>query len=88
MLRSDDYAVVQGFVAAGTGVALVPRLALGAPRKDLVVRPLEGPPLAREISVAVLRPTASGSGRRPDQPGLAHHGAVGPVGLVRVIRHR
>ncbi|WP_328924465.1 LysR substrate-binding domain-containing protein [Streptomyces sp. NBC_00190] len=61
MLRSDDYAVVQGFVAAGTGVALVPRLALGAPRKDLVVRPLEGPPLAREISVAVLRPTASRS---------------------------
>ncbi|MFG2983850.1 LysR family transcriptional regulator [Streptomyces sp. NPDC048258] len=61
VLRSDDYAVVQGFVAAGTGVALVPRLALGAPREDLVVRPLEGPPLAREISVAVLRPTASRS---------------------------
>ncbi|MGW0748434.1 LysR family transcriptional regulator [Streptomyces sp. NPDC002587] len=61
VLRSDDYAVVQGFVAAGTGVALVPRLALGAPREDLAVRPLEGPPLAREISVAVLRTTASRS---------------------------
>ncbi|MFC9340750.1 LysR substrate-binding domain-containing protein [Streptomyces sp. NPDC057021] len=47
--------VVQGLVAAGTGVALIPRLALGAPRPDLVVRPLAGPVLAREISVAVLR---------------------------------
>ncbi|MEU8489209.1 LysR family transcriptional regulator [Streptomyces sp. NPDC048641] len=61
VMRTDDYAVVQGFVAAGTGVALVPRLALGAPRDDLVVRPLEGPSLAREISVAVLRSTAAPS---------------------------
>ncbi|MFF5938811.1 LysR substrate-binding domain-containing protein [Streptomyces sp. NPDC012508] len=57
-MRTDDYAVVQGLVAAGTGVALIPRLALGAPRPDLVVRRLAGPALAREISVAVLR-TAS-----------------------------
>ncbi|MCX4694765.1 LysR family transcriptional regulator [Streptomyces sp. NBC_01408] len=60
-MRTDDYAVVQGLVAAGTGVALIPRLALGAPRSDLVVRPLAGPDLAREISVAVLRSTAAGS---------------------------
>ncbi|MFD9242232.1 LysR substrate-binding domain-containing protein [Streptomyces sp. NPDC059556] len=46
---------VQGLVAAGTGVALIPRLALGAPRPDLAVRPLAGPVLAREIGVAVLR---------------------------------
>ncbi|MFD8192641.1 LysR family transcriptional regulator [Streptomyces wuyuanensis] len=60
-LRTDDYAVVQGFVAAGTGVALVPRLALGTPRPDVAVRELTGPPLAREISVAVLRTTAARS---------------------------
>ncbi|MFE5629035.1 LysR family transcriptional regulator [Streptomyces sp. NPDC056543] len=54
-MRTDDYAVVQGLVAAGTGVALIPRLALGSPRPDLVVRPLAGPALAREISVAVPR---------------------------------
>ncbi|MER5933603.1 LysR family transcriptional regulator [Streptomyces sp. NPDC002054] len=63
IMRTDDYAVVQGFVAAGTGIALVPRLALGAAREDIVVRPLdlEGPDLAREISVAVLRSTAASS---------------------------
>ncbi|MET9856555.1 LysR substrate-binding domain-containing protein [Streptomyces sp. NPDC006450] len=61
VMRTDDYGVVQGFVAAGTGVSLVPRLALGAPRADLAVRPLEGPPLAREISVAVLRSTTARS---------------------------
>ncbi|MFD3948344.1 LysR substrate-binding domain-containing protein [Streptomyces sp. NPDC058579] len=61
VMRTDDYGVVQGFVAAGTGVSLVPRLALGAPRPDVVVRPLEGTPLAREISVAALRSTAAPS---------------------------
>lgn len=61
VMRTDDYGVVQGFVAAGTGVSLVPRLALGAPRADLVVRQLEGQPLAREISVAVLRSTTARS---------------------------
>ncbi|MCM1966273.1 LysR family transcriptional regulator [Streptomyces sp. G1] len=60
-MRTDDYAVVQGLVAAGTGVALIPRLALGATRPDLVVRPLAGPALAREISVVVLRSTAARS---------------------------
>lgn len=60
-MRTDDYAVVQGLVAAGTGVALIPRLALGSPRADLVVRPPAGPELAREISVAVLRSTSAGS---------------------------
>ncbi|MET9606666.1 LysR family transcriptional regulator [Streptomyces sp. NPDC006512] len=62
-MRTDDYAVVQGLVAAGTGVALVPRLALGAPHPDLAVRPVAGPELAREISVAVLRSTAARSAR-------------------------
>ncbi|MFD6109134.1 LysR family transcriptional regulator [Streptomyces yangpuensis] len=58
-MRTDDYAVVQGLVAAGTGVALVPRLALVHPRPDLAVRPLASPDLAREISVALLRSTSA-----------------------------
>lgn len=61
VMRTDDYAVVQGLVAAGTGVALVPRLALGPHRPDLAVRPLASPALAREISVAVLRSTSAGA---------------------------
>ncbi len=62
-LRTDDYGVIQGFVAAGTGVALLPRLALGTPRYDIAVRPLEGPPLARRIAVAMLRSTTARSAR-------------------------
>ncbi|MFM9370608.1 LysR family transcriptional regulator [Streptomyces sp. Da 82-17] len=58
-LRTDDYAMVLGFVAAGAGVAVVPRLALGAGRSDIEVRPLEGDVLVREISAAVLRTTAA-----------------------------
>ncbi|WP_199551305.1 LysR family transcriptional regulator [Streptomyces sp. N35] len=61
VMRTDDYAVVQGFVAAGVGAALIPRLALGAPRPDVAVRPLEGPSLVREISVVVLRTTTARS---------------------------
>ncbi|MEU6172594.1 LysR substrate-binding domain-containing protein [Streptantibioticus parmotrematis] len=60
-LRTDDYGVIQGFVAAGVGVALLPRLALGSPRDDIAVRPLDGPPLARRIAVAMLRSTTSRS---------------------------
>ncbi|MEU4995943.1 LysR family transcriptional regulator [Streptomyces sp. NPDC021622] len=58
-LRTDDYAVVQGFVAAGAGVAVIPRLALGTPHPDVVLRQLEGEPLAREISVVTLRTSAA-----------------------------
>lgn len=62
-LRTDDYGVIQGFVAAGAGVALLPRLALGTPRDDIAVRTLDGPPLARRIAVAMLRSTTAASAR-------------------------
>ncbi|MEY9963716.1 DNA-binding transcriptional LysR family regulator [Streptacidiphilus sp. MAP12-16] len=61
VMRTDDYGVLQGFVAAGIGVALVPRLGLGNPREDLVIRPVDGPALARQIGVAMLRTTTAGS---------------------------
>ena len=39
--ESDDYHVMQGFIAAGLGVTLLPDLALPTLRSDLVVRPTE-----------------------------------------------
>jgi DNA-binding transcriptional LysR family regulator len=61
VMRTDDYAVLQGFVAAGIGVALIPRLASGNPRKDIAIRPVDGPRLARQIGVAMLRTTTADS---------------------------
>jgi DNA-binding transcriptional LysR family regulator len=39
--ESDDYHVLQGFVAAGLGVTLLPELALSTLRSDLVALPIE-----------------------------------------------
>ncbi|MEV6208190.1 LysR substrate-binding domain-containing protein [Kitasatospora sp. NPDC051914] len=63
VLRTDDYGVLQGFVAAGIGVALLPRLGLGPHRDDLAVRPVDGPQLARRIGVAALRTSDSANAR-------------------------
>ena len=38
--NSDDYAAMQGFVAAGIGVSLIPELALTSIREDVVIRSL------------------------------------------------
>lgn len=51
VLRTDDYDVMFGFVAAGVGVALVPQMALVA-RDGVVVRPLAGAQLRRSIRFA------------------------------------
>ncbi len=48
VLRTDDYDVMFGFVAAGVGVALVPQMAL-VKRSGVVVRPLAGQTLRRSI---------------------------------------
>ena len=52
-LRSDDYQAIQGMVASGMGVALIPALAGGASRHDLVVRPVAGRPPVRRIVAGV-----------------------------------
>ena len=52
-LRSDDYQAIQGMVASGMGVALIPALAGGSARHDLVVRPVAGRPPVRRIVCAV-----------------------------------
>ncbi len=38
--ESDDYQTVQGLVAAGVGVALIPKLALAGARDDIAIRAL------------------------------------------------
>ena len=51
--ESDDYQTVQGLVAAGVGVALIPRLALSALRPDVLTRTLDpAPPVRRVIAAA------------------------------------
>jgi DNA-binding transcriptional LysR family regulator len=56
---SDDYFAIQGLVASGMGVALVPGLALASTREDVAVRPLRGRPPYRRIG-AVSAPDPVG----------------------------
>ncbi|MCX5364120.1 LysR family transcriptional regulator [Streptomyces sp. NBC_00124] len=64
VVESEDYVTAQGFVAAGLGVSLIPRLGLGVGvRPGVVVRELRSPQPARSIYAAV-RETA------PPQPAL------------------
>jgi DNA-binding transcriptional LysR family regulator len=48
--QSDDYNAIQGFIATGMGVSLVPDLALTNVRQDVVVRSLGAKPPLRRIS--------------------------------------
>jgi DNA-binding transcriptional LysR family regulator len=50
--ETDDYETVQGLVAAGVGVALIPRLALSRRQPGLVVRKLEPDSPRRSIFAA------------------------------------
>jgi DNA-binding transcriptional LysR family regulator len=52
--ESDDYDTVQGLVAAGVGVALIPRLALTRVHPDIVVRDLAPRSPARKVTVATM----------------------------------
>jgi len=64
--ESDDYHTVQGLVAAGVGVALIPQLALSAVRDDIVTRSLSpAPPLRRVIAA-----TPAGARLVPGAPAM------------------
>jgi DNA-binding transcriptional LysR family regulator len=52
--RSDDYNVVQGLVAAGVGISLLPGLSLTNVRDDIVIRSLGASPPTRRIAAATL----------------------------------
>jgi DNA-binding transcriptional LysR family regulator len=59
--QSDDYNAIQGFVAAGVGVALIPDLALVNIRDDILIRSPAGPAPVRRIYAA----TTGGCARSP-----------------------
>jgi DNA-binding transcriptional LysR family regulator len=50
--ESDDYQTVQGLVAAGVGVALIPKLALAGAREDIAIRALSPRSPVREVIAA------------------------------------
>jgi DNA-binding transcriptional LysR family regulator len=50
---SDDYAVIQSYVAADLGLALVPESVVSVERHDLATATLRGDRFVREIGVAV-----------------------------------
>jgi DNA-binding transcriptional LysR family regulator len=56
--ESDDYQTVQGLVAAGVGVALIPQLALSTIREDIRVRSLHPASPVRKVFAATPRAAA------------------------------
>jgi DNA-binding transcriptional LysR family regulator len=58
---SDDYFAIQGLVASGMGVALVPGLALASLREDVAVRPVRGRPPYRRIGAVTTGDSAGGA---------------------------
>ncbi|MDQ3761699.1 MAG: LysR family transcriptional regulator [Actinomycetota bacterium] len=52
-LRTDDRTVIEGLVAAGVGVALIPQPTLPTTRPDIVIRPLDSKTLFRKVRVAM-----------------------------------
>jgi DNA-binding transcriptional LysR family regulator len=52
--ETDDYAAVQGFVAAGVGVSLIAELGLTTVRDDIVIRSLGRETPVRKVYAAVL----------------------------------
>ncbi len=95
--ESDDYETVQGLVAAGVGVALIPRLALRRVRFGIVVRELAPRSPARKVVAATLggpgvapaaktmiRVLADVAGRYAEAPDEAPEpGRVRPTALAR-----
>jgi DNA-binding transcriptional LysR family regulator len=70
VFRTDDHLVVQGLVAAGLGVALLPRIAVPTVRPDIVIKTVAGRGLRRAVRLAFAPapdagPTRQGHVRRP-----------------------
>ncbi|GKQ33655.1 LysR family transcriptional regulator [Streptomyces sp. A012304] len=53
VVESEDYVTAQGFVAAGLGIGLIPRLGLGSRHPGVVVREVRDPVPVRAIHAAV-----------------------------------
>jgi DNA-binding transcriptional LysR family regulator len=50
---SDDYSVIQGYVAAGLGVALIPESALAGRRQDVAVAEIADEVFTRDLGVVI-----------------------------------
>lgn len=59
VVESEDYTTAQGFVAAGLGVSLIPRMGLGSRNPAVVVRRVRNPEPVREIYAAVRETSMS-----------------------------
>ncbi len=64
--ESDDYQTVQGLVAAGVGVALIPALALSVVREDIIIRSLAPSSPVRRVIAA----TPAGARLVPAAPAM------------------
>jgi DNA-binding transcriptional LysR family regulator len=64
--ESDDYQTVQGLVAAGVGVALIPELALTVVREGIAIRALSPHPPVRQVIAA----TPAGARLLPAAPAM------------------
>jgi DNA-binding transcriptional LysR family regulator len=64
--ESDDYQTVQGLVAAGVGVALIPELALSVVREEIVIRTLAPSAPVRSVIAA----TPAGARLVPGAPAM------------------
>jgi DNA-binding transcriptional LysR family regulator len=74
--ESDDYETVQGLVAAGVGVALIPRLALTRVHQGIVVRALAPQSPTRQVIAA----TMGGRGEAP--------AAQAMIGILKDVARR
>jgi DNA-binding transcriptional LysR family regulator len=52
--RTDNYQAIQGLVAAGAGIGLVPRLSLTPRRHDVAAVPMAAPAFSRRISALAI----------------------------------
>jgi DNA-binding transcriptional LysR family regulator len=78
--RTNDFTALMTFVAAGLGVALVPRLAQGHVPDGVAVVPLRGPAPARRVFAATRR----GSEARPTIAAVL--GALASAASPRAVR--
>jgi DNA-binding transcriptional LysR family regulator len=58
---SDDYFAIQGLVASGMGVALIPGLGLASMRDDVAVRPVKGRSPYRRVAAVTSGETVGGA---------------------------
>lgn len=57
-VEAEDYQTAQGFVAAGLGVTLIPRLGLDSPHSGVITRRVRKPEPVREIYAALRQSNA------------------------------